>query len=217
MDEDHPETFCPLCRGHEINFYHSDNRRKYLHCCGCNLVFVPECFYLSREKEKAVYDLHQNSPEDEGYRKFLSRLSEPLISRLQPRQSGLDFGCGPGPVLSLMLEKAGHNMTIYDPYYYNEPAALNCRYDFITATEVVEHLATPGPIFSRLFEMLRPGGYLGLMTKLVINREAFSRWHYIHDETHITFFSRETFEYLSALHNAELEFIGSDVILMKKK
>jgi hypothetical protein len=196
--------------------FFTDKRREYLQCTSCALVFVPRSFHLSTEEEKAVYDLHQNSPVDLGYRRFLSRLSEPMTKRLPPHKSGLDFGCGPGPVLSLMIEEAGHNMTLYDPYYFDDPSTLTRSYNFITATEVVEHLSDPGLVFSRLFTMLEDGGYLGLMTKLVISPEAFSRWHYIHDETHICFYSRETFEYISELYNADLEFIGNDVILMKK-
>ncbi len=55
------------------------------------------------------------------------------------------------------------------------------------------------------------------MTKLVIDKEAFRSWHYIRDMTHISFYSRPTFEYIAEQFNAELTFISSDVILLMKK
>ena len=207
---------CPLCGAENASPYHKDKKREYFHCGRCALVFVPKHFHLSREKEKAVYDLHQNNPDDAGYRRFLSRLSNPLLSKLSPNRSGLDFGCGPGPALARMIEEAGHKMAVFDPYYANEPAVIAQKYDFITATEVVEHLSSPEHIFNLLFGMLEHDGYLGVMTKMVIDREAFKCWHYIQDETHNCFYSRETFEYLSNKYNASLEFFAKDVILMRK-
>ena len=79
-----------------------------------------------------------------GYRAFLNRLAKPLKERLSPNSLGLDFGAGPGPTLSLMLQEAGHEMSIYDPFFSKNPSAMNQVYDFITATEVVEHLHHPG-------------------------------------------------------------------------
>jgi predicted methyltransferase len=70
--------------------------------------------------------------------------------------------------------------------------------------------------FSQLFEMLKPGGLLGIMTKLVISKKAFETWHYIHDMTHIAFFSRRTFEYIAQLYGAGLEFLDNDVIILQK-
>jgi len=54
------------------------------------------------------------------------------------------------------------------------------------------------------------------MTKQVIDLEAFACWHYKYDPTHVTFFSRATFRYLAERDKLELEFIGNDVILLRK-
>ena len=183
----------------------------------CRLVFVPKRFWLSVEEEKARYDLHENSSLDPGYRRFLSRLSKPLLEKLSPLQKGLDFGCGPGPTLSLLLEEQSHHVDLYDLYYHNDSAVFEKKYVFICATEVMEHLGDPNREFESLFTMLQQGGWLGIMTKLVIDEEAFSQWHYIRDLTHICFYSRSTFEYLAERFNAELHFVSNDVILLYKK
>lgn len=211
------ETHCPLCDAADIRAFHKDKRRDYLQCGRCELVFVPPQFHLSYAAEKAQYDLHENTLQDDGYRKFLSRLTSPLIERLPARASGLDFGCGPAPLLAAIMEDAGFRMQNYDIYYADERAVLNRSYDFIAATEVVEHLSQPGKELMRLWLMLQPGGYLAIMTKLVLDREAFSRWHYIRDPTHISFFSRATWSWWARQHGAICEFVGADVIFLKRQ
>ena len=129
----------------------------------------------------------------------------------------LDFGCGPGPALSVMMEQQGRQMDLYDPFYYNDPSVFDKKYDFICATEVVEHLHNPNKEFAALFKMLRQNGWLGIMTKLVIDENAFKKWHYIRDMTHICFYGRSTFEYLAQRFNAEIDFVANDVILFNKK
>jgi hypothetical protein len=207
---------CPLCSGHSVAAYHSDKRRDYLQCSLCELVFVPFHQQLSRQDEKAIYDQHQNSAYDQGYREFLRRLTNPLLDQLKESSQGLDFGCGPGPTLSVMLEEQGHTMALFDLYYANDPAVLDRQYDFITSTEVIEHLAQPGAELQRLWNLLVTGGHLGLMTKQVRNRDAFANWHYKNDLTHISFFSEQTFVYLGQQWGSTPEFIGADVIIFRK-
>jgi SAM-dependent methyltransferase len=181
------------------------------------LVYVPPRYFADREAERAEYLLHENDPEDAGYRRFLSRLAAPLAERLPAAASGLDFGCGPGPALAAMMREAGFAMSLYDPFFYPDPAPLEQRYDFITATEVVEHLHRPGEELARLWGMLKPGGLLGIMTKLVLDRAAFANWHYKNDPTHVSFFSRDTWRWWGARQGAMPEFIGRDVILLRRE
>ncbi|GAB2803296.1 class I SAM-dependent methyltransferase [Halomonas shantousis] len=212
---------CPLCASAGVAHYHRDRRpqgrqRDYWQCGVCDLVFVPPHQRIGPTEEKAVYDRHENSPEDAGYRRFLGRLFEPLDARLAPRSAGLDFGCGPGPTLSVMFEEAGHAMSLYDPFYAPAPHVLDATYDFITATEVVEHLFVPGETLAKLIDRLHPGGWLGLMTKRVSSREAFADWHYILDPTHVCFFSESTFRFLAHRHDLTVEFPAADVVLMQR-
>ncbi|WP_261816422.1 class I SAM-dependent methyltransferase [Vibrio gallicus] len=207
---------CPLCNESDIQFYWEDKRRQYLQCQCCKLVFVEPSQRLSSEQEKAIYDQHENSPNDEGYRRFLSRIADPLGERIGENKHGLDFGCGPGPALAMMMREQGHLVDLFDLYYYPEIEVLDNRYDFVTATEVIEHLYQPNEVWQQWLKLLKPGAWLGLMTKLVRDVEAFSTWHYKNDQTHVLFFSRATFEYLAERDNLELEFIGNDVILLRK-
>ena len=210
------ETHCPLCAGVEIYPYFTDKRRPYLSCDNCGLVFVPPAWFPDREAERAEYDLHRNHIDDPGYRAFLSRLAKPLVQRLEQGARGLDFGCGPGPALAHMLREAGFEVALYDSFYLPDKRPLNSRYDFICATEVVEHLQRPGVELARLWSLLRPGGWLGIMTKLVRDQQAFASWHYKNDPTHICFFSEDTWRWWAGQQGASLEIIGTDVILLRR-
>ena len=76
--------------------------------------------------------------------------------------------------------------------------------------------ARPGEELARLWSLLRPGGWLGVMTKLVRDRDAFARWHYKNDPTHIVFFSITTWRWWAVQAGAALTFIGDDVMLLQK-
>ena len=207
---------CPLCQS-ESYFFHEDTKRSYLRCRQCTLIFVSPEFLPTREEEKAQYDLHENNPSDKGYRNFLNRLVKPLTERLSPKSSGLDFGCGPGPTLSAMMQEAGHKMSLYDPIYYPNDNLLTESYDFITATEVFEHLHEPAKDLKILFNALNPDCWLGIMTKRTRDKESFSQWHYIQDPTHVCFWSEATFHWLANQWQAVVEFSAADVVLIQKK
>jgi hypothetical protein len=200
-----------------VTYFFEDNLRTYLWCSVCDLVFVPSYQRLSAEEELKRYNLHQNSPNDKKYKKFLSRLFKPLNDKLSPRSCGLDFGSGPGPTLHRMFMDCGHEMTIYDCFYADDQSVFTLTYDFITATEVVEHLFNPQKELDRLWLCLKPGGFIGIMTGLVESKEAFKNWYYKKDETHVAFYSEKTFKWLQKKWKASLEFMENGVVIFQKK
>ena len=207
---------CPLCNNSDATFYSKDKRRDYFQCQNCALVFVPVEQRLSSLEEKAEYDKHENNPNDTGYRNFLSRLHSPVEEFIKEHSKGLDFGCGPGPTLSVMFEENGHQVDNYDIFYADNKDIFNKRYDFITSSEVFEHLFKPGDVFEQIISILKPGGVLGVMTKRVTSKTAFDNWHYKNDKTHVCFFSDKTFEWLADNYNLKLDIIGNDVVLLIK-
>lgn len=209
------DLHCPLCNHSDTPLFWQDQRRHYQRCASCKLIFVDPHYRLSAEQEKAEYDLHQNRTDDPGYRRFLARVADPLMARLPAGSEGLDFGCGPGPALAAMFNEAGFATTTYDPYYAHYPARLQRQYDFVCCSEAIEHFYRPAREWQQLLSLLRPGGWLGIMTKLALSQEAFANWHYKQDPTHVSFFSRETFLWLAARDGLGIEFIGTDVILLQ--
>lgn len=211
------DTNCPLCSNPDILPYHRDAYRQYLHCPVCDLVFVHRDHYLSREEELQRYDHHQNELHDPGYRKFLSQMGIPMLKRISPTSTGLDFGSGPGPLLAQMFVEAGHDMALFDTFYAPDETVFSGSYDFITTTEVAEHLHRPLEEFDRLWACLKPGGYLGVMTSQRTPDLDFPAWHYIKDETHVIFFSPRTMTWLAKRWGAMLEFISSSVVIFQKQ
>lgn len=211
-----PST-CPLCRAAGPDFYYRDRARSYWRCARCALVFVPPAERVDRAAEKARYDTHRNDPDDPGYRRFLSRLAEPLLARVPAGAEGLDFGCGPGPALAAMLRERGLTVALYDPFYAPDESVWSRAYDFITATEVLEHLHDPARELDRLFGALKPGGWLGVMTRPIREPAALDNWHYIRDLTHVCFYARETFQYIGRRWGAAVDVIDEDVVLMRRE
>ncbi len=209
-----PDPLCPLCNARDLIVYHSDKWRQYLQCKTCSLVFVPCEFWLNLDQEKSIYDLHENEVHDPGYQKFLSRLANPLIKRLSPNSRGLDFGCGQGPALQWILQQSNHDVSLYDFHYFPDRKVLDSKYDFVCATEVVEHLHSPRETFLLIKRCLKDDGIFAVMTQMVINAKRFANWRYIQDPTHICFFNLKSLSYVAELMDKKLEQVDRDVIFI---
>ena len=207
---------CPLCGSARVGPYAEAHGRRYHRCAVCRLTFVDPAHRPGAVAERAHYGTHQNDPGDPGYRRFLGRLAEPLLERLPAGAEGLDYGSGPGPTLSLMLEERGHPMRIFDPFFAPDPSVLERSYDFITATEVVEHFFSPGEELDRLERMLRPGGWLAVMTEVLREERDFSTWRYARDPTHVSLFHPATLRWIAEHYGWRLELPRPDVALYRK-
>ena len=172
---------CPLCFSEKNSKFHQDDFRKYHQCINCRFVFVPFKYHLSASEEKERYDSHNNNPKDPRYRDFLSQLTNPLNDLISDGSLGLDFGCGPGPTLSVMLEEQGYSVELYDKYYANDHSVLDKEFDFITLTEVLEHLYDPIFELERLTSILKPMGVLAIMTQTLTKDVDFKTWYYKND------------------------------------
>jgi SAM-dependent methyltransferase len=212
MEKEHFD--CPLCGSKNTLFFHESEKRRYFHCLTCDLLFVPSPYFVTRQEEKAKYDNHQNTPQNSGYVTFLNRLLDPLVAYLPPKAKGLDFGCGPGPTLSHLMQVRGYDMDIYDPFYAPDTSIFEKSYDFITTTEVIEHMHNPRFELERLWRMLNSGGVLGIMT--AFRPEAFATWYYKRDLTHIRFFTPQTFEWIAEHLHASLQIPQSGVAILIK-
>ncbi|HHQ4540054.1 TPA: class I SAM-dependent methyltransferase [Aeromonas veronii] len=206
---------CPLCASHR-SYPLPVAGKRYHRCLACELVWLDASDHLDEAAEKAVYDGHDNRVDDPRYRTFLMRAFGEVLSRVPTPACGLDFGCGPGPALVAMGREAGYDMVGYDKFYADFPELLTRQYDFITSTEVIEHIAEPRAVLDRLWGCLKPGGMLVLQTQRVLGDERFKNWRYRHDPTHIVFFAEASFQVLAASWQAELSFPHADVAIITK-
>ena len=211
-----PLLACPRCR-HDASLLMTDARRAYFQCDECDLTFADPSSLLAPAAEKRVYDQHENDPADAEYRRFLNQLAAPLLLRLVEGMQGLDYGCGPGPTLSVMLEEAGMEMQVYDPYFAPGTSVLDREYDFVTCSEVAEHFYEPAIDWERMVTLLRPRGWLGVMTQLTDGCRQFDRWYYKNDPTHVSFYNSNTLAWLAARYGLTIEYQGDRVVLFRKK
>lgn len=208
-------TDCPVCERGALVSFQTVQDQHYLRCPECQATVMAEACRLSADQERAIYDFHENEA-DPGYRRFLSKLAEPLLARLTPGQQGLDFGCGPGPVLAEMLTEAGMAVSLYDPFFHPSTDALARQYDFVACTEVVEHLHQPARVFRQLDDLLKPGGWLGVMTCFQTDDSRFANWHYRRDPTHVVFYREHTLAVIAGQLGWSLSVPRKDVALFQK-
>ncbi len=188
---------------------------------------LPE-FRLTLEQEKARYLQHENNlsgsadKTDSGYVNFLTDFLKCVLPRLPKGAAGLDFGSGPSPALVQLFAEKGIPVQAYDPFFNVDSKLLQVTYDFITVCEVAEHFWSPATEFTRLHEMLNPGGLLALNTLLydsavLKSNEDFDRWHYRRDATHVSFYSEKTVQWLVRNFNfSNIEIVNSRVILLTR-
>ena len=100
---------CPVCRAASPLYFLHTQGRHYLRCQTCQARFLDPLQLPGPQEERAHYLLHENDPDDPGYRTFLSKFAGPFLQKLSPGSRGLDYGCGPGPALAAMLREAGHD------------------------------------------------------------------------------------------------------------
>ena len=197
-------------------FMHVDGR-VYWRCAACEATFLDPGQRPTRGEELAHYRHHRNDPADPRYRRFLSKLADPLLDKLEPGMTGLDYGCGPGPALAAMFEEAGLSMALYDPFFHDDPKVLERRYDVITLSEVAEHFFEPAAEFDFLATLLEPGGWLGVMTCFQTDDDRFAAWHYRRDPTHVTFYRPVTLQVIAEQRGWSCEIPRKDVALMQKR
>lgn len=205
---------CPLCKSNKTLTFSKDRKREYSRCEICSTIFVLPSYYISVEDEVKRYSKHTNSINDDNYIKFLSRITAPIKERVDKNNIGLDFGCGPGPILKSILKE--YQILEFDPNFRNDINIYSKKWDYIISTEVIEHLKNPYEVITKIWDTIISKGYLFLMTQLYSNEIEFKSWYYKGDPTHIVFFTKESFIWLGKKLNATVEFIDKDIIILKK-
>lgn len=206
---------CPLCRGDHVLLFETLHGSDYFQCQTCALIFLDPSMRLEPCEEKQKYDLHQNDPQDEGYRNFLQPAVDAVVQNVPQGANGLDYGCGPGPTVSVMLQEQGMTCADFDPIYQNQLSLLEQTYDFVTCTETAEHFHDPMDEFKRLQSLLKTGGVLVIMTLLFDVASQFAGSHYHRDPTHVCFFSTATFQWVALKLQMAVSFPHPRVIVMK--
>ena len=209
---------CHICNQPTESFIHEKTDIIYHHCKLCEYIFKSPTCYRSIEEQKERYDLHENDEADAGYRAYFQRFLDFVLPLVGKPETALDFGCGRSRLLAKMLEEHGVVCNVYDPLYHPDMPNNSKKYELIVTTEVFEHLHQPSEVFKTLLERLEEGGYLAIQTQFHPNdAEAFKKWYYHQDPTHIVFFRPQTFRVLCEKYGCE--FVGDNgvnILVLRK-
>ncbi len=206
---------CPLCHeeGGKLYFQHTKSRRVFYRCGVCDLVFANRKDLLDRSEERRRYAQHENSNLDEGYRAFLQPSVEGIRDLYQSGWIGLDYGCGPYPALAEILSENGIQVDTYDPAFF--PDLKEKKYDFLVSTEVVEHFHDVNQEWRKILSVIGLSAPVVIMTNRHDEVSDFSGWHYWRDETHVSFYSQKTFQWIGERFSYHCEFPHERVAILK--
>ena len=150
--------------------------------------------FVSQEQAKKRYLTHHNQLTDERYLKYQTSIYETFVSLYLKTPDILDYGCGEAAPLKYV---SGLEMALYDLYFFNDESVFNKRYDTIILIEIVEHFEDPFDTFDKLCSLLKPGGRLIVQTEFKPAFADILDWWYIRDETHVSFYDLEVFQYIA--------------------
>jgi hypothetical protein len=210
---------CKICNAEVTILEDKKTSKIYYKCSTCKYIFLDEEFYIDEKKEKSHYDKHHNNLESLGYVKMFEELVDEFVKPLRNEiKTSLDFGCGEGEVLPIVLERNDIKCDRYDLFYFPQKIYEDKKYDLIVSTEVFEHLENPLAMLKKLLLHVQENGYLLLMSAFHPNDdEKFLKWWYIRDITHIGFFNLDTFEYISKELNLKVIKHNSKNTIMFQK
>jgi len=203
---------CPLCHGSAQVFY----KDEFFLCTQCKGVFRPKYSYPTLVEEKKRYENHENDVNDIGYQRFVSPITTAILHTFSSHHKGLDFGAGPGPVVSKILQDNGYDIVQYDPFFHNHPDILIKKYDYIVCCEVIEHFHNAKKEFQLLKSLMKPKGALYCMTHLYESSIDFSEWYYQKDPTHVFIYQEETITWIQQQFQFKSVFIKDRLIIYKK-
>jgi uncharacterized C2H2 Zn-finger protein len=210
---------CKICNHETASIIDERNNWEFFHCKKCEFIFKNPKHYVNSEDELKQYNNHNNTMKSSGYvemfENYMDATFKPYIKNIN---TVLEFGSGPGPVLSQLLKRQGLMVDIYDKFFSPKKVYEGKKYDLITSTEVIEHIKNPKEIFEFFESHIKKDGYLALMTQFHTNDAVeFKKWWYKNDPTHICFFRPKTFEVLASMNGFEvLKSDDKKNILLKK-
>ncbi len=197
---------CKICKKNTRIIHDTQFSIDYYKCDSCQFISMDQNKKVPFEEEKALYDTHENSIENEGYvNRFKNFIDTGIIPFIQTGTL-LDFGSGPEPVLIQVINRDYQFTTDhYDLHYATDKVYRNKQYNIIVSTEVIEHMDEPLEAFIFFRQHLKKNGILAIMTLFHYNEDtSFKKWWYRRDETHISFYTPHTLKILADKTGFEL-------------
>ncbi|XMB66178.1 class I SAM-dependent methyltransferase [Mycoplasmatota bacterium zrk1] len=206
---------CKICGAKTIIEYDKDMKCHIHFCNECGFIFKSENDYIDQSTEKDRYSKHNNNFENVGYVNMFEKFLDKIDDFISYEGYILDYGCGPGPVLSEMMSARGAKIKTYDLYFPHSEDYHEYVYDIITLTEVIEHFKDPLLELNKILDLLKKNGLLVIQTLFI--QKPFLKWWYRRDHTHISFFDNKVFEKISEILNLKVTYTDNHNIIILQK
>lgn len=204
-------------------------RRRFFRCGSCGFFWVDPADRPTEAESRRRYLLHENTEDNRGYMEYLSGIIRRALalfpdvppegtSPKAPPRRALDWGSGPNPTASRLLEAAGWEVFSWDPLFSRDVLPPEGAFDLVLSIETAEHFRDPRREFAALGACLKPGGKAVIHTHLAPERdEDFLSWWYIQDITHLSFYSRRSLEVLAGAAGLVLDTVEGGKLAVFRK
>lgn len=206
---------CPLCQ-HDAPFFLQDKKRAYYACMHCGLVSADPKSHLLPNIEKQRYGRTAKHSKQRQLSQFILPLLDQISLHQQGSLCGLNFGRTLDKHCQQLIANSGHHVSLYDPFFASDQQVLQTQYDFVCSFKVFEHFRHPRKEWQLLCKLVKRGGWLAISTPLLNDLSYFNKWHYKTNPTHVSFYQKQTFEYLADHSDFTLLFASQALILMQK-
>lgn len=205
---------CALCGKNDLKELFTPEEFVLLKCGNCSLVQVADPLKEFNLDNYGYYRGRLNYPKERLYNRITAKRYAGLLNRLKKYRHNsflLDIGCGEGHFLQVaqamrwdargveaapfaveVCRKFGvKNVDCVDPMHTQLPAGC---YDIITMFEVLEHVACPRGLLSRIRDSLRKKGALVITTpnfSSITSRLCGKNWSLVHKE-HLFYYTPDS-------------------------
>lgn len=197
-----------------------EDKRPFYVCRNCGLIFT-ECT-LSQEE---IHQHYQSQYVHEFDWNAEARAILDLVNFASTPKKIFDFGSGSGR-LTDTLRSMGYEVDNYEPMLHGDFASNKYRdnHDLVILNQVIEHTDDIMKIFDDITAVTKPGGIIlitTVMTDAIIAKadqfqESFKDWWYKDDQTHISFFCKQTFEFICSMKQLKMLAISPKCLILQK-
>ncbi len=221
---------CPVCNSDSILDSCQSGKNRVMRCQSCSSEFLKN-YKQNRDHiySRSYYDPWNLEEDDTATARMKHLNFQNLIDRLEKRCEGvngkkfLDIGCATGYMLDVAREKGcevygvelstwactqavKRHKNVFNKSLEECSFARNF-FDFISMTDVLEHIDSPHIFFEELNRIIKRGGYVLITTpdNLSWSRRCMGRkWFHFNKDDHIIFYNRKALSYISGLHGFQV-------------
>jgi hypothetical protein len=210
---------CLICESDKTQLK-TANLRDYHWCLDCGFVSMNHKSRINLANESERYLEHKNKSGDLGYRASVQELVDQILKNENTDDKGLDYGCGEDSAVVALLQEQKLDVDLYDPLFYPNANIGLKSFDYVVASEVVEHFREPLTEWQKMSSLVKAKGRLYVQTlslEKIKTPDEFARWYYARDLTHFSFYSELSMKILAKKIGLPMIYSSQKVFVFQKQ